>query len=101
LNVIFAIHNGRLRPYYKYLKWELKTFSLTKLPIDAEEIIRILMKILDSADLKTQQQLLRITEEFLRKEGFGKVFESWGDDFPWMKTFNPSKNKKQAKSYHD
>ncbi|MHA2393351.1 MAG: nucleotidyltransferase domain-containing protein, partial [Promethearchaeota archaeon] len=23
LDVIFAIHNGRLRPYYKYLKWEL------------------------------------------------------------------------------
>ena len=91
LDVIFAIHNGRLRPYYKYLKWELETFSLTKLPIYAEEIIRILMKILDSADLKTQQQLLRITEECLRKEGFGKVFESWGDDFQWMKTFNPSK----------
>ncbi|GAG15347.1 unnamed protein product, partial [marine sediment metagenome] len=32
-----------------------------------------------------------ITEEVLKKEGFGKVFESWGDDFPWMKSFNPLK----------
>ncbi len=91
LNVIFAIHNGRLRPYYKYLIWELETFPLTKFPLDAKQIISILMKILDSADSKTQQRLLRITEEILRKEGFGNVFESWGDDFPWMKNFDPDK----------
>ncbi|MHA1885177.1 MAG: nucleotidyltransferase domain-containing protein [Promethearchaeota archaeon] len=91
LNVIFAIHNGRLRPYYKYLIWELETFPLTKFPLDAKQIISILMKILDSADSKTQQRLLRITEEILRKEGFGNVFESWGDDFPWMKNFIPEK----------
>ena len=89
LNVIFAIHKGRLRPYFKYLKWELETFPLTKFPIDTEEIISMLMKILDSADSKSQQHLLRITEEILRKEGFGNVFDSWGNDFPWMKNFLP------------
>jgi hypothetical protein len=87
LNVIFAIHEGRLRPYYKYLKWELNTFPLTKFPMDPKVIICMLMKILDSADPKTQQDLLKITEEVLRKEGFGHVFESWGDDFNWMKKF--------------
>ncbi|KKM89840.1 hypothetical protein LCGC14_1244630 [marine sediment metagenome] len=91
LDVVFAIHNGRLRPYYKYLKWELETFPLTKIPLDTGEIISMLMIILDSADLKTQQQLLRIIEEILRNEGFGKLFESWGSDFPWMIAFNPSK----------
>ncbi|MHA1914624.1 MAG: nucleotidyltransferase domain-containing protein [Promethearchaeota archaeon] len=89
LNVIFAIHDGRLKPYYKYLKWELKTFPLTKFPIEGEKFIKMLMRILDSADPQTQQQLLGSIEEILRKEGFGSVFDSWGDNFPWMKNFSP------------
>ncbi len=91
LNVIFAIHHGRLRPYYKYLKWELKSLPLTKFPIPAEEIVTNLMEILDTADYRVQQRFLRTTEEALRKEGFGHVFESWGDNFPWMKSFKPLK----------
>jgi len=82
LDLIFAIHNGRLRPYYKYLKWELEKNPLTKLTISTEELIKDLMRILDNADYKTQQKFLVIIEILLRKEGFGYVFESWGDDFP-------------------
>jgi hypothetical protein len=89
LNVIFAIHNARIRPYYKYLKWELEKFPLVKFPLTASEIITNLMKILDNADCKTQQKFLKITEQILTKEGFGHVFKSWGDDFLWMKTFAP------------
>ncbi|MHA2182999.1 MAG: nucleotidyltransferase domain-containing protein [Promethearchaeota archaeon] len=91
LNVIFAIHNGRLRPYYKYLKWELESSPLNKFPIVTEEIVTNLMKILDTADYKVQQKFLKTIEDVLRKEGFGHVFESYGDDFLWMKSFKPSK----------
>ncbi len=91
LDVIFSIHNGRLRPYYKYLKWELEKFPLTKIPLTPKEIVNNLMKILENADYTTQQKFLNITEDALRKEGFGKVFESWGDDFHWMKFFKPLK----------
>ncbi len=87
LDVIFAIHNSRLRPYYKYLKWELESFPLTKFPMTGEEIVINLMDILDNADYKAQQKFLNTTEIVLRKEGFGKVFESWGVDFPWMNSF--------------
>jgi hypothetical protein len=87
LDVIFAIHNGRLRPYYKYHKWELESFPLAKFPMTAEEIVNNLMKILDNADYKAQQKFLKTTEATLREEGFGKVFKSWGDDFLWMKSF--------------
>jgi len=93
LDVIFAIHNGRLRPYYKYLKWELESFPLTKFPMTGEEIINNLMKILDNADYKAQQKFLNTAEIVLRKEGFRKVFESWGEDFSWMKRFKPLKEK--------
>jgi len=89
LAVIFAIHNGRLRPYYKYLKWELEKHPLSKFPMKPEKIINGLMRILANADYKAQQKFLKITEQVLTKEGFGHVFKSWGDDFPWMKTFTP------------
>jgi hypothetical protein len=91
LDLIFAIHNGRLRPYYKYLKWELKKYPLSKFPMKPEKIINGLMKILDSADYRTQQMFLKTIEQVLRKEGFGHVFESWGNDFLWMKTCIPLK----------
>ena len=68
---------------------ELETFPLTKIPLKAEEIINLLMKILDNANYKAQQKFLKITEKVLREEGFGQVFDSWGDDFPWMKNFIP------------
>ena len=27
-DAVFALHDGRLRPYYKYLRWELETWPL-------------------------------------------------------------------------
>ena len=89
LDVVFAIHNGRLRPYYKYLKWEIENFPIKKFPLKADELIDLLMKILDDADYKTQQRLMKITEIICREEGFGFQFDSWGDDYMWMMTFNP------------
>ncbi|NHI94852.1 MAG: hypothetical protein EAX96_20350 [Candidatus Lokiarchaeota archaeon] len=86
-DVIFAIHERRIRPYYKYLKWEMEKFPLNKLPLNAEEIIYKINRILDNADLQTQQDLLRMVEKVLINEGFKKIFTSWEDDFPWMKSF--------------
>ncbi len=86
-DVIFAIHDGRLRPYYKYLRWELEKFPLTKLPLDAIKIIESITKILDTADLETQQDLFEMIENVLRKEGYGDIFDEWGEDLIWMKSF--------------
>jgi len=93
LNVIFAIHEGRLNPYYKYLRWELEEFPLKKYPMTAEELIQILMLILETADCKIQQKLMKTTEEMCRKEGYGFQFDDWGDDYIWMMNFNPKKDK--------
>ena len=89
LDVLFAIHNGRLRPYYKYLKWEIENFPLKKLSLNADELIGLLMKVLDDADYKSQQRLMKITEIICQKEGFDFQFDSWGDEYTWMMTFNP------------
>ena len=89
-DVIFAIHGGRLRPYYKYLRWELEQFPLVKIPMDANEILAKITRILDEGDLETQQDILKIMEKVFRKEGHGEVFDSWGEDLVWMRSFAPS-----------
>ncbi|MFX1364820.1 MAG: nucleotidyltransferase domain-containing protein [Promethearchaeota archaeon] len=87
LNTIFAIHRGRLNPYYKYLRWELEEFPLTKFPMQPNEIIETLMNMLETADLKIQQNLMRITEEMCREEGYGFQFDDWGEKYQWMINF--------------
>jgi hypothetical protein len=32
-DLIFALHNGRLKPFYKYLEWEMATYPLVKIPM--------------------------------------------------------------------
>ncbi|MBU0979845.1 MAG: hypothetical protein KJ709_03490, partial [Nanoarchaeota archaeon] len=86
-DVLFGIHNGRLRPYYKYLEWEMKRWPLKKIPMRPKTMIRNVMKILETADIRTQQRMLRMLEKVMRKEGYGKVFDNWGDSLVWMKSF--------------
>ncbi len=87
LKAIFTIHNGRLMPYPKYLRWELETFPLNKIPFSSKKILDYVQKILDTADYRIQIKVLKVLEEVLRKEGYGYVFDSWGDEFIWMKNF--------------
>lgn len=86
-DAIFAIHDRRLRPYYKYLEWELTEFPLNKLPMGPRELLGAISKILDDADIETQQKLLKMSEEMFRREGYGKAFDEWGEDLDWMKTY--------------
>jgi hypothetical protein len=87
-DVIFAIHDGRLRPYYKYLEWEMASFPLRKFPMEPKTIIRNVLKILGTADVKKQQELFRNVEKVLRREGYGNVFDDWGIRIDWIKNFN-------------
>ncbi|NIQ04772.1 MAG: hypothetical protein GWO20_03275 [Candidatus Korarchaeota archaeon] len=88
LDVIFAVHDGRVRPYYKYLRWELENYPLAKVPMEATELLASVRNVLDTADVKTQQKLLKLTENLCRKEGYGETLDSWGKDLHWMKTYD-------------
>ncbi|MBY8982928.1 MAG: hypothetical protein KGD57_08265 [Candidatus Lokiarchaeota archaeon] len=87
LNLIFAIHNNRLCPYYKYLKWELANFALNKIPLKSSEIITSIEKILCNADSHTQYSLFLMIEILLRKEGYGDIFDKWGVNLTWIKNY--------------
>jgi hypothetical protein len=48
------------------------------------------MKILNDADYSVQRELMKITENIGRKNGYGYVFDDWDDEYPWMMIFNPN-----------
>jgi len=89
LNVIFGME-GRITPYYKYLEWELENWPLKKFKARPKQLVKDLLKILDG-DLRVQQKLLKRLEKACRKEGYGKVFDSWGESLEWMKKYKPKK----------
>jgi hypothetical protein len=80
LNAVFALH-GRLKPYYKYLNWELKHYPLTKLPISQKRFINMIGKIAKNGDPKTQKQLLKILAPMFLKNGFK---HGWDWKFNWL-----------------
>jgi len=91
LSALFALE-GRLKPYYKYLDWELTNYPLQKLPWEKNELIDILLKIAQSADITTQQATLKTVEQVFRKEGFGDVFDAWEGKVEWMERYVPEPN---------
>lgn len=90
LNAIFGIE-GRIKPFYKYLDWELTKFPLQKLPWPKDEFIKILLNIVQTGDLRTQQEVLGRIEKVFREEGFNEIFDSWEEMLPWMENYQPAK----------
>jgi predicted nucleotidyltransferase len=88
LDFIFALHN-RLKPFYGYLEKELKSYPLEKMPWKTEDFLRKILLILSTADIDTQQELLKSVEILSRKEGFGKVFDDWTGRDKWAMTYKP------------
>lgn len=76
LEIVFGL-DGRVNPYYKYLEWELEKRPLKKFPIKSKELIKTLLKILENADIKTQQKLFNVIEKTFRKENYAHVFDGW------------------------
>jgi hypothetical protein len=86
LDVVFGLH-GRMRPYYKYLEWELKTFPLEKLTLSPDELTELLLKILGTGSIPAQQTVLTYVEAMARADGYGSVLDDWGWRLDWLKEF--------------
>ncbi len=80
LYVAFALDERRPRPYYDYLRFELKQHPLKSLPISSNGLLESMSKIVNSGNIKTQQRLFKMFEKVCRKRGFGKVFDDWNPD---------------------
>jgi hypothetical protein len=79
LDVLFAVHDRRLRPYYKYLEWELTDYPLHRFSWTANQLLAMIQTILADGSYRAQQQIFREVERVLRADGYGEVFDSWGE----------------------
>jgi predicted nucleotidyltransferase len=73
LEFVFAVH-GRLRPYNKWLSWELEQHPLTWNDLPRLE------RIVATGGLADQQALFRDAEALARKRDLGAVIDGWEPD---------------------
>jgi hypothetical protein len=74
LRFVFAVH-GRVRPYNKWLEWELREHPL---PVGVD--LTRLEHIARTGDLGEQQALFRDTETLARARGHGATIDGWEPD---------------------
>lgn len=85
LNALFALHDGRPRPFHKYLQWELETYPLDRLPWAPNVFLEKLLAILDSADPDLQREIFRKIETLFRAAGHDAIFDTWGVALPFIR----------------
>jgi hypothetical protein len=89
LDAVFALHGGRLRPYYKYLAWELETFPLQRLPLDGPALLDRLAAILGENAALALRELTATTLPAFREAGYSSAIEGWGETMDWILTWRP------------
>ena len=82
LEFLFAAH-GRVRPFNKWLEWELEHHPLGP-PWTAAELLPRLERLLagDPGELVT---LFRDAERLARATGHGDAIDGWEPDVPWLR----------------
>jgi hypothetical protein len=81
LRTIFGLA-GRIRPFNKYLEWELRHHPLDGW--DADEVLPLLDSLL-AGEPTGQRVLFRRLETAARAAGFGEVVDSWEPDLRWLR----------------
>lgn len=81
LRTIFALEN-RVRPYNKYLEWELRHHPLEDWR--AEEILPLLDRVL-AGEPEAQRELFKRIEPLARRAGYGDVIDGWEPDVGWLR----------------
>lgn len=76
LTFVFAIEK-RVRPFNKFLVWELENYPLAKLPIGSSDFIAKIKIIAQNADLATQKELLEIMRKLASENGHAYVIDNW------------------------
>lgn len=79
LPTLFALH-GRIRPFNKYLQWELERRPLHGAQWAADVLLERLDRIRLTADPDTQSEMFRGVESLARAAGLGATLDDWGDE---------------------
>ena len=78
LQFVFTVH-GRVRPYNKWLAWELREHPL---PVDVD--LELLRRV-GRGDVDAQHALFRQAEAIARDAGLGAVIDGWEPDLVWLR----------------
>jgi len=84
LTTLFAL-DGRVRPFNKFLAFELELEPLRGETWAARLLLSRLETIVSSGDLETQQALFRDVEILVRERGHGGVIDGWEPDVAWLR----------------
>ncbi|MGW7291743.1 hypothetical protein ACWGIB_05040 [Streptomyces xiamenensis] len=79
LEALFALHQ-RVRPYNKYLRWELERYPLSGPQWEVDHLLTTLLRIIADGDPDTQRSLFTDIEEAARQSGHHQILDSWGSD---------------------
>jgi hypothetical protein len=79
LQFVFNVH-GRVRPYNKWLEWELREH-----PLPVEVDLERLRRIATTGDIAAQQSLFREAERLARDAGLAAVIDGWEPDVTWLR----------------
>jgi hypothetical protein len=81
LRTIFALED-RVRPYNKYLEWELRHHPLEDW--SADELLPLIDRVL-TGEQPAQHELFNLIEPIVRRTGFGDVIDGWEPDVEWLR----------------
>jgi predicted nucleotidyltransferase len=83
LTAIFAFEQ-RVRPFNKYLEWELREHPLRE-PAWAVEPFLPRVERISAGDAGEQRAMFRDVERVAREHGFGEVIDGWEPDVTWLR----------------
>jgi predicted nucleotidyltransferase len=83
LTTIFAFE-GRVRPYNKYLEWELRTRPLAE-PAWSADVLLPRIDSVAAADASAQRALFRDVERAARGASQSDVVDGWEPDLAWLR----------------
>lgn len=76
LTFLFAVE-GRIRPYNKFLKWELENYPLENLSIPSEDFLKKIELVIKSGDIEVQKEFHIFVEKIAIKNDCSDVIDSW------------------------
>jgi hypothetical protein len=83
LTTLFALHE-RVRPFNKYLRYELEQHPLPGDVWSADRLLPLLQSVI-AGDLGAQRTIFLQLEALAREGGHGDVVDGWGDDVAWLR----------------
>jgi len=84
LTFVFATA-GRVRPFHKWLAWDLERAALPGPAWDREHLLGRVARLAADGDVTAQASLFRDAEALARSSGLGSVIDGWEPDVAWLR----------------